>query len=131
MMHASVEAFHLSATGTNSLTKSLASSFFNESESRFANTRKLDISPRNRLLFTNVVSMSTLTIWRLLRELVPCPEVWLAQCLCESNESLPYRNLVESAKAEEQRIRIRKSQSTSIDGENLNTLGRRQFFRLS
>jgi hypothetical protein len=44
---------------------------------------------------------------------------------------LPYRNLVESAKAEEQRIRIRTSQSASIDGENLNTLGRRQLFRLS
>ena len=37
------------------------------------------------------------------------PEVWLAQCLCESNESLPYGKPVESAKAEEQRIRIRTS----------------------
>jgi hypothetical protein len=44
---------------------------------------------------------------------------------------LPYRNLVESAKAEEQRIWIRTSQSESIDSENLNTLGRRQLFRLS
>ena len=70
-------------------------------------------------------------IWHSLRELVSCPEVWLAQCLCESNESLPYRKLVESAKAEEQRIRIRTSQSASIDGENLNTLGRRQLFRPS
>jgi len=66
-----------------------------------------------------------------LTELVSWPEVWLAQCLCESNESLPYSELVESAKAEEQRIRIRKSQSASIDGKNLNTLGRRQLFRLS
>ena len=55
---------------------------------------------------------------------------WLAQCLCEPDESLPYRKLVESSKAEEQCIRIRASQSESIDGENLNTLGRRQFFRL-
>jgi hypothetical protein len=44
---------------------------------------------------------------------------------------LPYRKLVKSAKAEEQRIRIRTSQSESIDGENLNTLGRGQLFRLS
>jgi hypothetical protein len=64
-----------------------------------------------------------------LKELVSFPEVWLAQSLCESNESLPYRKLVKSAKAEEQRIRIRTSQSASIDGENLNTLGRRQLFR--
>ena len=54
----------------------------------------------------------------------------LAQCLSESNESLPYRALVEAAKAEEQRIRIRTSQSESIDGKNLNTLARRQLFRL-
>jgi hypothetical protein len=59
------------------------------------------------------------------------PEVWLAQCFCQSNESLPYRKLVESAKAEEQRIRIRTPQGASIDGENLNTLGLRQLFRLS
>ena len=57
-------------------------------------------------------------------------EVWLAQCLCESNESLPNRRLVESAKAEEQCLRIRTSQRASIDGKNLNTLGRRQLFRL-
>jgi hypothetical protein len=76
-------------------------------------------------------SMSASAIWHLLRGPVSCPEVWLAQCLCESNESLPYRKLVESAKAEEQRIRIRTSQSASIDGENLNTLGLRQLFRLS
>jgi hypothetical protein len=44
---------------------------------------------------------------------------------------LPYRKLVESAKAKEQRIRIRTSQSASIYGENLNTLGRRQLFRSS
>ena len=55
-----------------------------------------------------------------MRELVSCAEVWLAQCLCESNESLPYRKLVESAKAEEQRIRIGTFQSESIDGEDLN-----------
>jgi len=72
-----------------------------------------------------------LAIWHSLREVVSCPEVWLAQCPCESNESLPYRKLVKSAKAEEQRIRIRTSQGASIDGENLNTLGRRQLFRLS
>ena len=58
------------------------------------------------------------------------PAVWLAQCLCESNESLPYRNLVETAKAEEQRIRIRTFQGASIDAENLNPLGRHQLFRL-
>ena len=62
---------------------------------------------------------------------VSCPEVWLVQCLCESNESLPYRKLVESAKAEEQRIRIGTFQSASIDGKNLNTLGRRQLFSSS
>ena len=72
-----------------------------------------------------------IAIWHLLRELVSCPEVWLAQCFCEPDESLPYRKLVESAKAEEQRIRIRTSQSESIDGQNFNTLGRRQLFRLS
>jgi hypothetical protein len=44
---------------------------------------------------------------------------------------LPYRKLVKSAKAEEQRIRIRASQRASIDGENLNTLGCRQLFRPS
>jgi hypothetical protein len=76
-------------------------------------------------------SESASAIWHSLRELVSRPEVWLAQCVCESNESLPYRKLVESAKAEEQRIRIRTSQSASIDGENLNALGRRQLFRLS
>lgn len=64
-------------------------------------------------------------------ELVSCPEVRLAQCLCEPDEPLPYRKLVESAKAEEQGIRIRTSQSASIDGENLNTLGLRQLFRRS
>ena len=73
-------------------------------------------------------SMSASAIWHSLRELVSSPEVWLAQCLCESNQSLPYRKLVESAKAEKQRIRIGTSQSASIDGENLNTLGRRQLF---
>ncbi len=65
----------------------------------------------------------------------PCwsdePGVWLAQCLCESNQSLPNRKLVESAKAEQQRIRIRTPQCASIDSENLNSLGRRQLFRLS
>jgi hypothetical protein len=66
-----------------------------------------------------------------LRELVSRPEVWLAQCPCHSNESLPYRRRVESAKAEEQRMRIRTSQRASIDGENLNALGFRQLFRLS
>ena len=55
--------------------------------------------------------------------------VGLAQCLYESNESLPYRKLVEPAKAEEQSIWIRTSQDASIDGKNLNTLGRRQLFR--
>ena len=75
--------------------------------------------------------MSALAIWHSLRELISCPEVWLTQCLCESNESSLYRKLVESAKAEEQRIRIRTSQSASIDGENLNTMGRGQLFRLS
>jgi hypothetical protein len=75
--------------------------------------------------------MSALAIWHSLRKLVSCPEVWVAQCLCESNEPLPYRKLIESAKAEEQRIRIRTSQSASIDGDNLNTLGRGQLFRLS
>jgi hypothetical protein len=74
-------------------------------------------------------SVSDSAIWHSWKELVSCPEVWLAQCLCESNKSLPYRKLVESAKAEEQRIRIRTSQGASIDGENLNTLGRRQLFR--
>jgi hypothetical protein len=38
---------------------------------------------------------------------------------------LPYRKLVESAKAEEQRIRIRASHSASIDPKNLDTLRRR------
>ena len=80
---------------------------------------------------TYLASVSALEVWHSLRELVSWPEVWLAQCLCKSNESLPYRKLVESAKAEQQRIRIRTSQSASIDGENLNTLGRRQLFRLS
>ena len=75
--------------------------------------------------------MSESAILHSLRELLSCPEVWLAQCLCESNKSLPYRKLVESAKAEEQRIRIRTSQSASIDGENLNAQGRRQLFRPS
>jgi len=64
-----------------------------------------------RLALISFLSMSALAIWHSLRELVSCPEVWLAQCLCESNESLPYRKLVESAKAEEQRIRIRTSQT--------------------
>jgi hypothetical protein len=72
-----------------------------------------------------------MAIWHSLRELVSWPEVWLAQCLCEPDESLPYCKVVESAKAEEQRIWIRTSQSESIDGKNLNTLGRRQLFRLS
>jgi hypothetical protein len=85
----------------------------------------------SRLAVINQFSRHALVIWHSLRELVSCPEVWLAQCLCEPNESLPYRKLVESAKAEEQRIRIRTSQGASIDGENLNTLGSRQFFRLS
>ena len=58
-------------------------------------------------------------------------EVRLAQRLRESNESLPYRKLVKSAKAEEQRIWIGTSQCASIDGENFNTQGRRQVFRLS
>ena len=58
------------------------------------------------------------------------PSVWLAQCLCESNESLPYRKLVKSAKSEQQRLWIRTFQSASIDGENLNTLGRRQSLRM-
>jgi hypothetical protein len=83
------------------------------------------------LLLTGPSSTSGSAIWHSLIELVSSPEVWLAQCLCESNESLPYRKLVESAKAEEQRIRIGTSQSASIDGENLDTLGRRQRFRLS
>jgi len=75
--------------------------------------------------------MSASAIWHSLREPVSCPEVWLAQCLCEPDESLPYRKLVESAKAEEQRIRIRTFQGESIDSKNLNTLTRRQLFRLS
>jgi hypothetical protein len=41
---------------------------------------------------------------------------------------LSYRQLAESAKAKEQRLRIRTSQSASIDGENLNTLRLRQLF---
>ena len=40
-------------------------------------------------------------IWHSLGGLVSFPQAWLAQCLCESNESLPYRKLVEAAKAEE------------------------------
>jgi hypothetical protein len=44
---------------------------------------------------------------------------------------LPYRKFVKSAKSEQRRIRIRTFQSASIDGENLNTLGRRQLFRPS
>jgi hypothetical protein len=78
-----------------------------------------------------ISSTSALAISHSLGELVSFAEVWLAQCLCESNESLPYRKVVESAKAEEQRFRIRTSQSASIDGENLNTMGRRQLFRMS
>jgi hypothetical protein len=35
-----------------------------------------------------------------LRELFSCTEFWLAQCLRKSNESLPNRNLVKTAKAE-------------------------------
>lgn len=69
-------------------------------------------------------------LWRF-RIRVSRSEVWLAQCLCESNESLPYRKPVESAKAEEQRVRIKTSQSASIDAKNLDPLGRRQPFRLS
>jgi len=55
----------------------------------------------------------------------------LAQCLCESNESLPYRKLVESSKAEDQRIRIRTLQGASIDAKDLNALGRGRLFCLS
>lgn len=65
------------------------------------------------------------------RDILANSEVWLAQCLCEANESLPYRKLVESAKAEEQRIWIGRSQGESINGENLNALGGSQLFRLS
>jgi len=54
--------------------------------------------------------------------------VWLAQCFCEAVEALADCKLVESAKAEEQRIRIRASESASIDGENLNALGGRSLF---
>ena len=89
---------------------------------KLARCRRLRIYPS---------SVSALAIWHSLRELLSCPEVWLAQCLCKSNESLPYRKLVESAKTEEQRIRIRASQSASIDGENLNILGCGQHFRPS
>ena len=71
------------------------------------------------------------SIWHSLRNSDAWPEAWLAQCLCESNESLPYRKLVESAKAEEQRVRIRTFQSASIDGDNLNTSVRCQLFRSS
>src|SRR5271163_742737 len=76
-------------------------------------------------------SLSASTIWHSLRKRVSQPEVWLAECLCESNEPMPNRRLVKSAKDEEQRFRIRTSQGASIDGKNLNTLGRRQLFRLS
>ena len=90
--------------------------------------QKLFSLPTKWFTSTDQSSMSASAIWHSLRELVSSPEVWLAQCLCESNQSLPYRKLVESAKAEKQRIRIGTSQGASIDGENLNTLGRRQLF---
>jgi hypothetical protein len=83
------------------------------------------------LVSTNSLSLSGSASYHSLRERVSCSEVRLGQCLCESNESLPYRRLIESAKTEEQRIRIRASQSASIDGEYLNTLGLRELFRLS
>ena len=54
--------------------------------------------------------------------------MWLAQCFCEAVEALADCKLVESAKAEEQRIWIRASESASIDGENLNALGSRSLF---
>ena len=94
---------------------------------------KLDSGSQDPCRFSgiNPVSMGAMAITPRLREPLSYPEVWLAQCLCEPDESLPYRKLVESAEAEEQRIRIRSSQSASIDGENLNTLGRRQLFRQS
>jgi hypothetical protein len=82
-----------------------------------------------RLFVTYLPLTGDWVTWHSIRELVSFPEGRLAQCLCESNESLPYCKLIESAKTEEQRIRIRTSQSASIDGENLNTLGRRQLFR--
>jgi hypothetical protein len=66
-----------------------------------------------------------------LRELASCPEVRLTQCLSESSKSLPYRKLVESAKAEKQGIRIGTFKGASINGENLNTLGRCQLFCLA
>jgi hypothetical protein len=55
----------------------------------------------------------------------------LVQCLCESSETLAYRNLVESAKAEKQRFRVGTLQRATIDRENFNTLGRRQLFGAS
>lgn len=87
--------------------------------------------PLCRHFVTYLSSTSELTIWHSLGELVSFPEVWLAQCLCESKESLPYRRLVEAAKAEEQRFWIGTFQSTSIDGENLNILRRGQLFSSS
>ena len=72
-----------------------------------------------------------MVLWHSLRKPVSCPAVWRAQCLCEPDESLPYCKLVESAKAEEQRIWIRTFQSASIDSDNLHSLGSGQLFRLS
>ncbi len=74
--------------------------------------------------------MRDLAIWHLLRELVSCPEVLLAQRFRESNKSLPNRTLIEAGKAEEQCLGVRTSQSISINGENFNALGRRQLLRL-
>jgi hypothetical protein len=54
----------------------------------------------------------------------------LAQRLRKPNESLPNRSLIEGGKAEDQCLRVRTPQGVSINGENFNTLGRRQLFRL-